>query len=87
MTHIQFPLVRSFLAHSEVLTRKTKSSFSLFQGRGGFDGRDWDDWFRVEVEVLKSVPVEMTETDEIFTALAEIPAFVEKDIGIEADAH
>jgi HSP20 family molecular chaperone IbpA len=48
-------------------------TFGLFQQRGGADGRDLEDWFRAESELLKPVPIEISESNDTYTIRAEVP--------------
>ena len=59
-------------------------AFDLFNGRGT-DGLDMDDWLRAEAEVLKPVPVELSENDNAFTIRAEVPGFTPKELSVRAD--
>ena len=59
-------------------------AFSLFQERGGEDGRAHDDWFRAERELLEIPPSEMTEDDKELHVRAAMPGLKAKDIKVTA---
>lgn len=62
-----------------------RRAFELFEANGHLLGRDWDDWFRAEAEVLHHLHLEMKESDEGFTIRAEVPGFTAKDLEINAE--
>ncbi len=86
-TTIQFPQTMNFLDELEALSQETaRRAFSFFQQRGRGDGWDLDDWFRAEAELLRPVPIEMSESDENYTIRAEVPGFDAKNLSIQADS-
>jgi HSP20 family protein len=85
---IQFPQISNFLDELEALNRETAMrAFGLFQQRGHADGRDMDDWLRAEAELLRPVPVEMSESGDSYTIRAEVPGFDAKHLNIQADSN
>ncbi len=62
-----------------------RRAFELFEGRGALFGRDWEDWFKAETELLHPVHLEITETDNTLTARAEVPGFEAKDLEVSAE--
>lgn len=60
-------------------------AYELFEARRSEHGRDWDDWFRAESELLAPVPVKVIATDGGLQVRAEVPGFTEKnlEVGIE----
>ena len=85
---IEFPQTRNIFEDFEALTNAiTQRAFSLFQQRGGGDGRDLDDWFHAEAEMLKPVPIEITESNDTYTIRAEVPGFDAKDLTIRAEGN
>jgi HSP20 family protein len=65
------------------LTRETsKRAFEFFKKRGGELGRELDDWFKAESEILRPVPVEITETDGQIKVTAAVPGFKAEEIQI-----
>jgi HSP20 family protein len=87
-TTIQFPQITNFLDDLEALNRETaRLAFSFFQQRGGSNGRDLEDWLRAETELLRPLPVEMSEMDDSYVIRAEVPGFDAKNLNIQADAN
>jgi HSP20 family protein len=62
-----------------------RRAYELFESNGRIFGRDLEDWFRAESELLHPVHVNVAETDEGLTVRAEVPGFTAKEleIGIE----
>jgi HSP20 family protein len=86
-TTIQFPQTVNFLDELEALSRETaRRAFSLFQQHGRTDGLDLDDWLRAEAEILRPVPIEMSESGDSYTIRAEVPGFDAKHLSIQADS-
>jgi len=63
----------------------SRRAFEMFEGNGRWFGRDLDDWFRAESEILHPLPLELKETDGDFTVRAEVPGFAEKDLEISLE--
>lgn len=57
-------------------------AYDLFRMRGGEWGRELDDWFRAETEVLRPVPVEIKEIDENIIVNAAVPGFKPDEIEV-----
>jgi HSP20 family protein len=77
---------QNILEEMEALSNRiAQRAFDLFQIRGGFDGYDLDDWFRAESELLKPVPIEMSESPESYTIHADVPGFDAKDLTVQAE--
>ena len=86
-TTIQFPQTVNFLDELEAFSRETaRRAFNLFQQRGRTDGSDLEDWLRAESELLRPVPIEMSESDDNFMIRAEVPGFDAKHLSIQADS-
>lgn len=87
-TAVQFPHLHNLFEDMERLTdRISKRAFSLFQQRGGGEGRDWDDWLKAESEVLKAVPVEIVESDQSFSIRAEVPGFKAEELTVQVESN
>jgi HSP20 family protein len=87
-TTILFPQTINFLDELDALSRETaRRAFALFQQRGRMDGGDLDDWLRAESEILRPVPIEMSESDDSYTIRAEVPGFDDKNLTIQADGN
>ena len=65
------------------ITKETAhKAYEIFQRRGGEFGRELDDWFHAESEVLLPVKVEITETDDKINVRAAVPGFKPEEIEV-----
>ena len=62
-----------------------RRAFELFEARGALHGRDLDDWFRAEKDLLHPVHLEITDTDDALTVHAEVPGFEAKELEVSVD--
>jgi HSP20 family molecular chaperone IbpA len=63
------------------LTKETsQKAFEYFINRGGTLGSRFDDWLHAEMELLRPVPVEITETDKLINIRAAVPGFKPDEI-------
>ncbi len=62
-----------------------RRAYEIFEGNGRQLGRDLEDWFRAEGELLHPLNVELRETDNAVIVRAEVPGFETKEleVGIE----
>jgi HSP20 family protein len=59
-----------------------RRAYEIFEANGRQLGRDLEDWFRAEQELLHPVNVEIRESDDMLTLKAEVPGFEAKDLEI-----
>jgi len=65
------------------LTRETSQrAYELFLNRGGEFGKEFDDWSRAETDILRPVPVEVTEQNGNLNVTAAVPGFNPEEIEI-----
>ena len=62
-------------------------AFDFFRQRGGEFGKELDDWFRAEREVLRAVPVEITELDNTILVTAAVPGFKPEEIEVSVKGN
>ena len=62
-----------------------RRAFELFEGNGKTPGRELDDWFKAESELLHPVHITMTEKENTITVQAEVPGFSEKELDIQVE--
>lgn len=87
-TALQFPPTLNFLDELEALNQETaRRAFALFHQRGGANGWDLDDWLRAESEILRPVPIEMSESDDSYVIRAEVPGFHANHLTVQADSN
>jgi HSP20 family protein len=60
----------------------SRRAYELFELRGSLHGYDHEDWLQAVSEILRDVPVEITETETGFTIRADVPGFSEKEIEV-----
>jgi HSP20 family protein len=87
-TMVAFPQTRDIFNDFETLTNEiARRAFGFFQNRGSANGRDLDDWFRAESELLKPTLIEMSESDTSYTVRAEVPGFEVKDLNVRVNPN
>lgn len=65
------------------MTRQVaQRAFEFFTQRGGEFGRELDDWFKAETELLRQVPVEMNENGKNVIIRASVAGFKPEEIEI-----
>jgi HSP20 family protein len=62
-----------------------RRAFELFEYSGYSHGHDRDDWFRAQQDLLRSVPVEISEDENELTVNAEVPGYTARDIDIHVE--
>ena len=67
---------------SEAIGRR---AYEFFERRGQEIGWDIDDWLHAECELLRRVPIEISEDDKVLKIRAEVPGFSAKDIQISVE--
>jgi HSP20 family protein len=63
----------------------TQRAYEIFEGNGRRFGRDLDDWFRAEMDLLHPVHVNVVESGENLEVKAEVPGFSEKEIEVSIE--
>jgi HSP20 family protein len=64
-----------------------RRAYEIFEANGRRFGRDWEDWFRAEGELLQPVNVEIRESEDLLTLTAEVPGFEAKDLEISVEPN
>lgn len=67
---------------NEILDAVTHRAYEVFESNGSLHGRDLDDWFQAERELLQPVQLSVSETDQALVARAEVVGFDEKDLTV-----
>ena len=62
-----------------------RRAFGFFEGNGRIFGRDLDDWFQAESELIHPVHVDVAESDEGLTVHAEVPGFTAKELEVSVE--
>jgi HSP20 family protein len=66
----------------EMNERIGRRALELFEARGFAHGHDREDWLQAESEFLRSVPVDVLETETELTIRADVPGFNEKNLEV-----
>ena len=69
----------------EMFSALARRAYEIFDGNGRVFGRDLDNWFQAERELLHPVALNITETDGAFTVKAEVPGFTEKELEVAVE--
>ena len=64
-----------------------RRAFELFENNGRNLGRDLEDWFQAESELLHPVHIDVAESDENLTVQAEVPGFTDKELDISLEGR
>ncbi|WP_348270080.1 Hsp20 family protein [Edaphobacter paludis] len=87
-TMIEFPRISNIFEDFDALTKAiAQRAFGFFEQRGSSNGGAWDDWLRAESELLKQVPIEISESDDNYTIRAEVPGYSVKDLTVQAEPN
>lgn len=66
----------------EMISRR---AFDLFERGGRIFGRDLDNWFRAESELLHPVKISIEESDESLEVMAEVPGFKAEELEVSLE--
>jgi HSP20 family protein len=84
---VEFSPTRDVFDDFEAITKAiAQRAFGFFQQRGTY-GFDSEDWFRAESELLKPVPIEISESGDSYTIRAEVPGFDAKDLSVRTEGN
>lgn len=73
-------LTEFFSEIDDVMKQIHQRAYQLFEFRGRTDGHDLEDWFKAEMELLKPVPLEVSEKDDVVYIRADVPGFKEEEL-------
>jgi HSP20 family protein len=71
----------------DIYERISHRAHELFQTRGQEHGHDLEDWLHAESELLRPVPIEISEEGNQLTVTASIPGFKAKEIEVSAEPN
>lgn len=63
----------------------SRRAYDIFESNGRAFGRDLENWFQAEGELLHPIHLNMTETDGSIEVKAEVPGFTEKELEISVE--
>lgn len=73
---------KMFEKFAELSKETARRAYEFFERRGSEFGREFEDWFKAESEILRPVSVEVTEKDGNIYVTAAIPGFKPEEIEI-----
>jgi HSP20 family protein len=76
---------RIFDRMKDTMDAVARRAFEIFETGGRRFGRELEDWFRAEHELLHPLYLDVSESDGAFTVEVEVPGFSEKDIEISVE--
>jgi HSP20 family molecular chaperone IbpA len=76
---------KMFERFADITKEVAIKAFDFFRERGGELGREVEDWFRAENEILRPTPVEITESEASIFVKAAVPGFKAEDIEVSVD--
>jgi HSP20 family protein len=62
-----------------------RRAFEIFENGNQEFGRDLEDWFKAEGELLHPLHLNVSETDDSVRVQAEVPGFTEKDLELSIE--
>jgi HSP20 family protein len=71
----------------EVSNSIARRAFEFFEDRGRALGRDLEDWFRAESQILHPVHLDIAESADALTVRAEVPGFTAKELEVVVEPH
>lgn len=63
----------------------SRRAYEIFEGNGRAFGRDLENWFEAEKQLLHPVHMNVEEFDDSFAVKAEVPGFSEKELEINLE--
>jgi HSP20 family protein len=63
----------------------SRRAYEIFEGHGRVFGRDLDNWFQAERELLHPVHIQVNESGDALEIKAEVPGFSEKELSINVE--
>lgn len=60
-------------------------AYQLFESRGCEHGRDWEDWFRAEAELLRPVEIKLNDSGRAFIARVDLASFCPENIQVSLE--
>ena len=69
--------------HNEI----ARQAFGLFERRGGNGGNALEDWLRAESNVLRPIPISITNEKDHLKVTAEVPGFAINELKVHIDGR
>lgn len=75
-------MLERFNKLSEQISRR---AYEIFEGTGNVFGRDLENWFKAESEILHPVHLRVAEKDGAVSVEAEVPGFTAKELEVSLE--
>jgi HSP20 family protein len=62
-----------------------RRAFEIFEHNGSIFGRDLDDWFQAEAELLHPLHIDVVDAGESMKVRAEVPGFTTNDLEVSVE--
>ena len=69
----------------EIYADIARRAYEIFESNGRVFGRDLDNWFRAESEVLNPTRIEIFDTGEALKIQAEVPGFKPEELEVSVE--
>ena len=79
------PKENVFESMQEIYDDIARRAFEIFENNGRVFGRDLDNWFRAESEVLNPTRIEIFDTGEALKIQAEVPGFKPEELEVSVE--
>jgi len=70
---------------NEIFDSISRRAYEIFAGSGYAPGRELDNWFQAERELLHPVHIQINESENAFEVQAEAPGFNEKELEVSVE--
>jgi HSP20 family protein len=74
-----------FKRADEMTEKIARRAFEMFEDNGRTPGRDLDDWFKAEAEMLRPIRIDLAEANGNMTLRAEVPGFTAKELEVAVE--
>ena len=64
-----------------------RRAFEIFESNGRLFGRDLENWFKAETELLHPVHVDVSESEKDLSVRAEVPGFAANELEINVEGN
>jgi len=79
------PFENLFERANSMFNAISRRAYEIFEGKGHTFGRDLEDWFQAERELLHPVHIHVSESGNALEVKAEVPGFSEKELEIHVE--
>ncbi len=69
----------------EMLDAIARRAYNIFEAKGRIKGRDLDNWLQAESELFERTPLDIGESQDSVTVLAEVHDFTPKELEIDLE--